>query len=60
MSLFVVTYYGYSGCNNEPDKNNGDCTYASGKNGNTYFCEDSMISHDCVKKGAGDEKETLG
>ncbi len=39
------------GCVNKPDINNGDCTFASSKNGKTktYFCENSIIFHDCVK-----------
>jgi hypothetical protein len=48
--MIVFTYYGYAGCNNEPDKNNGDCTYSTGEDGtNTYFCENSAAFHDCVK-----------
>ena len=33
------------GCVNRANKNNGDCT----TDGSTYFCENSIIFHDCVK-----------
>ena len=34
-----------NGCISKNDKNNGDCT----NDGTTYFCENSMMFHDCVK-----------
>lgn len=34
-----------SGCINRPDANDGDCT----GDGTMYFCENSMMWHDCVK-----------
>lgn len=49
-----------AGCNNEPDKNNGDCTYSTGDDGtNTYFCENSWQWHDCKKIGTGSEPPTI-
>ena len=44
----------YSGCNNEPSNNDGDCTEANSGGSTSYFCEDSWAFHDCVKVGGGD------
>jgi len=50
-ALIGAGVHAYSGCNNEPQNNNGDCTYATGNDGSvTYFCEDSIIFHDCTKE----------
>ncbi|MFQ3214577.1 MAG: hypothetical protein ACI9C9_002117 [Marivirga sp.] len=60
VAVSVLSINVYAGCNNEPDNNNGDCTYASGEGGNTYFCEDSVAFHDCVKSSGKKELSSVG
>jgi len=55
LTLGAFAYFGYAGCNNEPDSNNGDCTYSTSGGNTTYFCGNSWAFHDCVKSSGGDD-----